>query len=717
MATTARADLMVWRNDDVWEYPIEVRGIDLRVVSLAMQVRLAPDTPGEPAIDLGKVTAANAEGLRVAGVRTEAGVIISDLRVRLNQSTRQALPYAGRMGDSAVLAYALLIGGRTRLVGNLTLLPHAYGSNAAPRDRQPGYGAASGAALPSGGAVLSIAGQDVTVLSIDGLDMVQPLVARAETAAGAAEAAQGQAGAAASEAAAARDAAIPQGRIFPSVAAGVAGSSDGQYFTVPGTGSTALTLYRRENGAAVRQNAYPSLSGLAAFGTAAAVVPGVQQDQSAALNAQLADPTIKRLIAPPGVIWVSRTVRTPGATKLELQPDTVIRALPSFAIEQGRNHIVLLEGDGATITGGTVDAAKVGLGGTSQDRINGVTVLNGARDCVREDVRIGNCTGYAVYDSGNDDFAAPPSSINRRLRTFNAQIHLEAQAADGTVYEDCVQEDGDGDIPCLSWVHPLLGSRNISYSRCSATGATPAAWDVQANIAPLENITVDDCHYALTNDGGVGFATPAGNLAVRGLKVSRSTFTAPGGIGASLAQVEGSFMQTAFNGATGVETTDSVVECTGCTADGSRPTGGAAVAIGVKASGGLVSWSGGSISVRGPAESKTTEGNVRVSAETRRSPAPPLIRAVIRQEVVAQSEPQVDGSNTFANVFPPINVADVSKVAIEVTVRRLTPGYPAAPIPTPEWAMIDVNFFRIYFAGVALSPSTYRIAYRFTEIE
>ena len=31
--------------------------------------------------------------------------------------------------------------------------------------------------------------------------------------------------------------------------------------------------------------------------------------------------------------------------------------------------------------------------------------------------------------------------------------------------------------------------------------------------------------------------------------------------------------------------------------------------------------------------------------------------------------------------------------------------------------MIDVNFFRIYFAGVALSPSTYRIAYRFTEIE
>ncbi|MGT2515135.1 hypothetical protein ACVOMT_13705 [Sphingomonas panni] len=384
MATTARADLAVWRNDDVWEYPIEVRGLDLRVVSLAMQVRLAPDTPGDPEIDLVKVTAANAEGLRVAGVRTEAGVIISDLRVRLNKSTRQSLPYAGEVGDSAVLAYALLIGGRTRLVGNLSLLAHAYGSNAAPADRQPGYGAAAGAALPSAGAVLSIAGQDVTVLSIDGLDMVQPLIARAETAAGAAEAAQGQAGAAATDAEAARDAAIAAGRTFPTIAAGVAASAEGQYFTVPGAGATALSLYRREGGAGSLKATFPSLAGLDAFGTAAAVVPGVQQDQSAALNAQLADPGIKRLIAPSGVIWVSRTVRTPGGTKLELQPDTVIRALPTFAIVEGRNHIVLLEGNGAAITGGTVDAAKVGLGGASTDRINGVTVLNGARDCVRE---------------------------------------------------------------------------------------------------------------------------------------------------------------------------------------------------------------------------------------------------------------------------------------------------------------------------------------------
>ena len=708
MATTARADLAVWRNDDVWEYPIEVRGLDLRVVSLAMQVRLAPDTPGDPAIDLVKVTAANAEGLRVAGVRTEAGVIISDLRVRLNKSTRQALPYAGEVGDSAVLAYALLIGGRTRLVGNLTLLAHAYGSNTAPSDRAAGYGAA-GAALPSGGAVLSIAGQDVTVLGIDGLDIVQPLIARAETAAGVAEAAQGQAGAAATDAEAARDATIAQGRIFPTVAAGVAASTDGQYFTVPGTGSAALSLYRREAGKESLKAVFPSLAGLAPFGSAATVIPGIQQDQSAALNAQLATPEIKRVIMPSGVVWVARTVRVPAGTTLVLQPDTTIRAMATFAIEGGRNHIVLLEGNGAAISGGTVDAAKVGLGGASSSRINGVTVLNGARDCCREDVRIGNCTGYAVYDSGNDNFAAPPSSVNRRLRTFNSQIHLEAQAADGTVYEDCIQEDGDGDIACLSWVHPLLGSRNLSYLRCRGTGATPAAWDVQANIGALVGISIDDCHYTLTNEGGTGFSVPAGNQPVRGLKVSRSTFTAPSGIAVSLQSTTGSFSQTTMSGGTGMEATASDIECLGCDALGKR-SGGTAAAFGVVESGGSVRWGAGSITADGPSGSAPSQGNIQISADTRLTPAPPAdTTPKVVQQLHTQSAPIADGTSCYVNVFPAKNVANVAKVQITISVRKITAGYGAIAIPQPTWSMIEANFFRIYLRGVTLDPAEHRI--------
>ncbi len=189
MATTARLDLSVWRNDDTCEIPVRVRGIDLAAVAMAMEVRLAPDTPGAPYIRLDKVTNGNAEGLRVAGVEQVDGVPESDLRIRINKATRQALPYAGEVGDAATLAYALVIAGVTRLVGKFVVLASTYASDNAPADR-PGGGGASGGDSPATGAVLEIDRDRATVLTIGGLDLIAPLAAQI---AAAADTASGQA--------------------------------------------------------------------------------------------------------------------------------------------------------------------------------------------------------------------------------------------------------------------------------------------------------------------------------------------------------------------------------------------------------------------------------------------------------------------------------------------------------------------------------------------
>ncbi len=175
MATAASLTLDVWRNDDVYEFPLRVRGPDLTGAAMRAQVRLAPDTPGAPLIDLALTTNGNAEGIRLAGVSTVDGVITNDVRIRLNKSTRQALPYAGETGDAAVLAFAFQIAGRTRLFGALRILASAIDSDAAPAGRPPGYGARITSA-PSGGASLTIADDDVVALTIDGADLIGPLV-------------------------------------------------------------------------------------------------------------------------------------------------------------------------------------------------------------------------------------------------------------------------------------------------------------------------------------------------------------------------------------------------------------------------------------------------------------------------------------------------------------------------------------------------------------
>jgi hypothetical protein len=187
MATTARLDLSVWRNDDVYDLPIRIIGPDLSGSAWAAQIRLAPDTPGNPLVNLPQVTTA-IEGIRRVSSGMVDGRFVNEFRLRIDLATRQALPYAGEVGDSAVLAWAFALNGVTRLVGDVIVLAHTLGSNGAPTNRPSGDGR-SAAAYPSASATLTIAGDDIVSLTIDGSDEIGALIVEASEAADRAEAA------------------------------------------------------------------------------------------------------------------------------------------------------------------------------------------------------------------------------------------------------------------------------------------------------------------------------------------------------------------------------------------------------------------------------------------------------------------------------------------------------------------------------------------------
>lgn len=264
MAMTARLDLSVWRNDDVYETQLRVKGLDLSAATLRAQIRLAPDTPGAPLVDLATVANGNAEGIRVASVVVEDGVTVSNLRIRLNKSTRQGLPYSGELGDAARLAWAFSIDGRTRIVGDVIILAHALDSDAAPTSRPAGYSVRSAAGLPSTTATLTVAGDDVVSLVIDGADELQPLYRQLVASAASLEAASGAAEQFAADASLAAAAAVAAGKLYETAAAGLAATLDGQFFLVRGSGSAFADLYRRSGSSAILQpNQLPSAAAIA----------------------------------------------------------------------------------------------------------------------------------------------------------------------------------------------------------------------------------------------------------------------------------------------------------------------------------------------------------------------------------------------------------------------------------------------------------------------
>jgi hypothetical protein len=254
--TTASLDLSIWRNDDVYEFPLRVIGPNLTGVNMRAQIRQERDASGLPYAALEAVTNGNAQGIRLVSATFVDGRWVNDVRIRINKSTRQAMPYSGNLGDPKVMRWAFAIGGRTRIDGRVFVLAHAMDSDNAPLDRPMNYGALDGfqadEAMPSSGATLTIAADSVAELVIDGADLVERTAATSQDAAARSEVSAAQAGLYAMTALGAIG-----GMMYPTLAAGAAANGDGKPFSVIGDGTNTYailytvksTVYDFRNGA------------------------------------------------------------------------------------------------------------------------------------------------------------------------------------------------------------------------------------------------------------------------------------------------------------------------------------------------------------------------------------------------------------------------------------------------------------------------------------
>lgn len=107
-----------------------MKGVDLTDAILSAQIRLLPDAPGEPLVDLAQVFSSASEGVRIiyAGTDTVAnhiaagrlssvpdGMIVSDslaltlIGMRVNETTMEGLPDAPKAGDDMNLAWDIHI--------------------------------------------------------------------------------------------------------------------------------------------------------------------------------------------------------------------------------------------------------------------------------------------------------------------------------------------------------------------------------------------------------------------------------------------------------------------------------------------------------------------------------------------------------------------------------------------------------------------------------
>lgn len=444
---------------------------------------------------------------------------------------------------------------------------------------------------------------------------------------------------------------------------------------------------------------------------------GDDSDRCVEMQAALDAPTTGVLYLDSGVFWIGRTINVPAGKTLSLDPGATIKALDTFAIIDGKNHGVLLTGDRAAIVGGTIDMNKRGLGGGINNRYNGITVLNGAQKCIRRDILVRNCTGYGVYDSGDESFSRPPSSSNYNVRTENCEIHFEPQGADGTCYIDCAASDGDGDVSVASYFHPLVGSKNITAIRMKAKGKAPAGVEMTPNIAALENITLAFCDFELTT-GGVVLVSAAGqNFPNLGFKVIGGSYIGASG-SAGLNNTFGIISAASFRGAGGITQTGGEIFYEGCSSTSAQPNGGSSAAIAIVVNGGgVANWNGGSLlATGGSAQLPRGQGLIRLSGNVKTTPASPAA-PVIRYEQYGRATMVADGGNSFANLFLSFTQTDPTKLHLDYSIRRISDGYQPTGELKIHWRIMGGGYLRLYVTGMNLAGADYNVTFRVVEYE
>ena len=245
MAHTAYLPIIADRYGAVVRH-IFVVGLDLTGIEMRAQVRLYGDAPGPPKVDLLTVGNGNAQGLRLVEVTSDAiGIPTSHVELVISETTMEALPYEGEIGDVTTLAWdwQVTIAGRKRRLakGEFQITGDGVtGAEVAPANRIAPFGLPQRPVADVWSSACMTFGEEQVTVKIDGADLIAPFAKKADDAATRAGLAETQAGLAAG-------AAQAVSRYFTTRAAGEAASAVDQAFaTDDGVGN--VIYYKRTSG-------------------------------------------------------------------------------------------------------------------------------------------------------------------------------------------------------------------------------------------------------------------------------------------------------------------------------------------------------------------------------------------------------------------------------------------------------------------------------------
>lgn len=523
------------RRNEARTLTIRVVGADWSGLAWRQQVRLGPDTPGTPLLNIAQVNSANAEGLFVVGVTTENGLPITTVRLRYNMSTmRDGLPYPGEVGADAKFAHAIQVNGQTRLAGDWWAVASVMDSDASPANRPQSYGVSGGGAPAISAAVgIAVVAEEIVSIVVDGAEQLGALVqqskaavadavaqvtlatAQVALAVAAKVAADGYAQASSRSAAAsatsvglvatARDLALQQlstattafqalNITYVDQATGLAATADGRFFAVAGTGEVAFTLYRRVNGVA---QFYVVVPGRAALDRIGRFVPnGGAVDNAVAINAALSDPLVSGVLLPAGNIRLDHAIVVPSGKFLRGAgvDATILTRTNNLAGAAFEDKAIVRFATGAvaaSVSDFTAIAPKTNV------KVQAAWMINN-RFCLVERVKAVNM-GYAFFAQEGSQFCT-----FRDIQSFNANVHFETTAASDILFENTYARDGDGDNPLGFegvW-HTLFGSKRVTFRNGDHIGkGTPflVVADSGAGDAGLiDDIRFENCRSVCT---------------------------------------------------------------------------------------------------------------------------------------------------------------------------------------------------------------------------
>jgi hypothetical protein len=442
-------------------------------------------------------------------------------------------------------------------------------------------------------------------------------------------------------------------------------------------------------------------------------------DDSTIINAALADPAITTVELPAGVVGVGSAIVIPSGKTLmgagrEL---TTLLALPSFS----QNVVVTsaLRAVGVYVHDLTIDADRRGSGGGLGRRVNGLQMPYARRFTVRR-VDVRNCTGYGHYVVGDTDNLQEMAGDGtwEDCRAANCEVHFEQMFAENITLINCHSRDGEGDVSCQSWFHPLTGSRDITYIGCTARGIAGAGIEATANVRDLERIRFIGCDVHVRGTT-TALITSAGVGRTSRLELIGTRIHSDGGVGAQLHDTEAFATQSWISGAVeGLQLSNNSslvangLELLGVTDPAS---GGSAIGINVDASS-RARFTGGRIEARGPVGRRLPLYGATANVETSESTEiAGQTRYFKLMESYGMRPIAKDGSNTaYVTIQLPNPVTNRDRAHLDFTIRRNGDGYLADRV-TASWAFLDSRNVRVRLIGDATLPTTAMLSFHFVE--